>query len=68
MICGADVQRERLIERGMAPTDADQRIAAQAGIDDRAGAAATRTIDTSADRATTRAMVEAALSEALRRD
>ena len=61
--CQPAIQRARLLERGTAPEDADRRIAAQAGLLERAEAVATRTIDTSGGRAETRAAVEAALSE-----
>ncbi len=66
--CDAGVQHDRLIGRGSSPDDAAQRIAAQAGIADRVGSVATRTIDTSADRETTRAIVESAVTEAVRHD
>ena len=61
--CQPAIQRARLLERGTAPEDADRRIAAQAGLLERAETVATRTIDTSGGRAETRAAVEAALSE-----
>jgi dephospho-CoA kinase len=67
VVCGPDVQRARLIERGASAADAAQRVAAQAGLTERVAGAATRTIDTSADRSTTRALVEAALTDALSR-
>ena len=63
--CDAAVQRERIVGRGGANDDAEQRIAAQGGIAERLRPAATRTIDTSADPATTRALVDAALAELL---
>ena len=63
--CDAAAQRERIVGRGGSNDDADQRIAAQGGITERLRPAATRTIDTSADPATTRALVDAALAELL---
>lgn len=65
--CDAGVQRSRLIGRGSAPEDADQRIAAQAGLAERVGSAASRIIDTSGSPAETRALVEAALDALLDR-
>jgi len=47
--CAPGRQRERLLARGMAAADADRRLAAQKGILDRLGKAATRVIDTSGD-------------------
>jgi len=63
--CDPAVQRERLLGRGSAEADAEQRIAAQAGLTERVAPAATRTIDTSGSEAATRAAVERALDEAL---
>ena len=63
--CDSSVQRSRLIGRGMAAADADQRIAAQAGLAERVGSAASRIIDTSGSAAETRALVEAALDASL---
>ena len=57
MTCDPAVQRARLIGRGTSARDADQRIAAQADMVEGNRAAATRTIDTSGDRESTRAMV-----------
>ena len=62
--CEPAVQRERLVGRGSAPADADQRIAAQAGLDDRLRPAATRVIDTSGSMEATRDLVLRALAEA----
>ena len=45
--CTPDDQRTRLTGRGMAPEDADRRIAAQGDIRDRLRPAVTRRIDTS---------------------
>jgi dephospho-CoA kinase len=64
--CDAEVQRERLLSRGMLPADADQRMAAQAGLVDRLRPAATWVLDTSGTAADTRSLVVAALAEALR--
>ena len=64
--CDAAVQRQRLIARGMPPDDADQRMAAQAGLVDRLRPAATWILDTSGTAAETRSLVVAALAEALR--
>jgi dephospho-CoA kinase len=44
--CDARVQRDRLIERGTAPDDADRRIEAQAGLVERLRPIATRVLDT----------------------
>jgi dephospho-CoA kinase len=63
--CDPAVQRTRLVGRGSSPNDAEGRIAAQAGLAERAGAEATRVIDASGDAAETRAMVEAAFDAAL---
>jgi dephospho-CoA kinase len=62
--CDRDAQRRRLEERGLTADDAATRIAAQGNIVERLGPAATRVIDTSGDRAATRAAVEAAWSAA----
>jgi len=64
--CDDAVQRQRLISRGMPPDDADQRMAAQAGLVDRLRPAATWILDTSGTAAETRSLVVAALAEALR--
>jgi dephospho-CoA kinase len=63
--CDEAEQRERIVGRGGANDDAEQRIAAQGEITERLRPAATRTIDTSADPATTRALVDASLAELL---
>jgi dephospho-CoA kinase len=63
--CDPEVQRERLIGRGSAAADAEQRIAAQAGLADRVAPSATRIIETSGSEAATRASVEDALESAL---
>jgi dephospho-CoA kinase len=63
--CDAAAQRERLTGRGTAPADAEQRIAAQAGLVERLRPAATRVLDTSGEIAASRAVVVSALAEAL---
>ena len=63
--CDAATQRQRLIGRGTPPTDADQRIAAQAGLVDRLRPAATWILDTSGTAAETRALVVARLGEVI---
>jgi dephospho-CoA kinase len=47
IVCDARVQRERLVDRGTEPGDADARIAAQGDLADRLASAATRVIDAS---------------------
>lgn len=64
--CDPQVQRERLVGRGLSDPDADQRIAAQAGFAERVRHAATRVIDTSGERDATIASVDAAFEETLR--
>jgi dephospho-CoA kinase len=63
--CDEAVQRRRLTGRGTSALDAGQRIEAQAGIEDRVGAAATRVLDTSGEIEETRRLVDAAFEEAL---
>jgi dephospho-CoA kinase len=63
--CARADQRERLLARGMAAADAERRIAAQAGMAARLAPAATRVLDTSGPPARARALVVAALGEAL---
>ena len=63
--CDPGVQRARLVGRGSAAADADQRIAAQAGLVERIRPAATRVVDTSADMAQTRETVGAAFDALL---
>ncbi|HEY3335404.1 MAG TPA: dephospho-CoA kinase [Candidatus Limnocylindrales bacterium] len=63
--CDPNVQRYRLIGRGASPEEADQRMAAHAGLAGRLAPAATRTIDTSGSEAATRAKVVEALGEAI---
>jgi dephospho-CoA kinase len=64
--CDPGVQRDRLIGRGSSPPDADQRIAAQAGIDDRVRPVATRVLDSSGDVDAARALVEDAFATVVR--
>jgi dephospho-CoA kinase len=52
--CDPVVQRDRVLHRGWSPVDANQRIAAQAGITDRARSIATRVVDTSGSIAETK--------------
>jgi dephospho-CoA kinase len=63
--CSEVVQRERVIDRGMTPDDADRRIAGQAGLVERVRPVATRVIDTSGPIADARARVAAAWDRAL---
>ncbi len=48
--CDPEVQRARLVGRGSTEADAEQRMAAQAGLAERVRPAATRVIDTSGER------------------
>jgi len=64
--CSSAVQRERVVERGASPDDADRRIAAQEGLTARLRPAATRVIDTTGPLGDARARVAAAWHEALR--
>lgn len=63
--CDPAVQRDRLLERGVAPDDARRRIEAQAGLADRVRPVAARVIDTSGPRDATARIVERAWSEAM---
>jgi dephospho-CoA kinase len=63
--CDPDVQRQRLVGRGLPAEDADQRIAAQADPAARLAPRATRIIDTSADKDTTRRRVAEAWAAVL---
>jgi dephospho-CoA kinase len=66
--CAADVQRARLLGRGMAAADAERRIAAQAGLRSRArSVAGVVLIDASGDRVPTEGLVAAAYAAALAR-
>ena len=62
--CPEAVQRERVIDRGSTPEDADQRIASQAGMTQRLRPWATRVLDTSGPIADARARVAAAWADA----
>jgi dephospho-CoA kinase len=64
--CDPAVQRGRLVGRGLSADDADQRMTAQAGLEERVRSITTSVIDTSADRNATRVLVETALGDALR--
>ena len=66
VICEPSIQRERVIERGANPDDADRRIAAQAGLVERVRPRATRVIDTSGPLADTRSRVASAWDAATR--
>ena len=63
--CDAGAQRRRLIGRGSPAGEADQRIVAQGDLATRLGPRATRIIDTSGDRETTRRLVTGAWEAAL---
>ena len=63
--CDPGIQRARLLDRGTTPADADLRIAAQAGLVERLRPSATRVLDTSGGVVETRALVAAALDEAI---
>lgn len=65
IVCGPDQQRARLVRRGLAPADAQRRIARQAGLVERVTPVATRILDTSGSLAETEASVDAALEAAL---
>lgn len=65
VVCEPAAQLERLVARGSSPADAAQRIAAQAGLVERARPAATRILDTSGSRHEAETRVEAALRAAL---
>jgi dephospho-CoA kinase len=58
--CAPTVQRERVLDRGLAAADADRRIVAQAGLVERVRPVATRVIDTSGPIVDARARVAAA--------
>jgi dephospho-CoA kinase len=65
--CDPVVQRARLVERGSGPEDAAQRMAAQSGLAERVGPAATLVLDTSGSAAETRAEVDRVLDATLGR-
>ena len=64
--CEPSIQRERVIDRGASPDDADRRIAAQSGLLERVRPHASRVIDTSGPLADTRSRVAAAWDAAAR--
>jgi dephospho-CoA kinase len=64
--CDPATQRSRLLGRGLSPSDADQRVAAQGPeLAARLAGAATRAIDSSGSRDATRAAVEEAYRAAI---
>jgi dephospho-CoA kinase len=64
--CGADVQRARLIERGMDVADIERRIGAQGpDLADRLAAHADRRIDSRGTKENLRECIEDALAEVL---
>jgi dephospho-CoA kinase len=65
--CEPDVQRRRLVGRGLVAADADQRIAAQGDLTARLLPRATRVIDTSGDTAAARSRVAEAWEAAFER-
>jgi dephospho-CoA kinase len=65
--CPPDEQLHRLIERGLAPADAGQRVRAQAGMVERLAASATLVLDTGGRPAVARRHVEEALEVAIAR-
>ena len=65
--CEPAEQLQRLASRGESSSDAEARIAAQAGLVDRLRPSATRVIDTSGSVATARSRIEAAWAEAVAR-
>jgi dephospho-CoA kinase len=66
--CDPVAQRSRLVGRGSAELDAEQRIAAQGDIVARLRTFATRVIDTSVDQDSARRAAEAAFAEAIDRN
>jgi dephospho-CoA kinase len=63
--CDPNVQRTRLIDRGVPPGDVAQRVAAQGDLAGHIGPLATSVIETSGSPGETRRLVEAALDAAL---
>jgi dephospho-CoA kinase len=63
--CAPAAQRERVIDRGLEPADADLRIATQAGLVERVRPVAARVIDTSGPLEDARARVAAAWAAAM---
>jgi dephospho-CoA kinase len=66
--CEPETQVERLLGRGLTPADAESRITAQAGLDERVRPVATRVIGTDGPPDEARARAEEALSAALHLD
>ncbi|MBA3234785.1 MAG: dephospho-CoA kinase [Chloroflexi bacterium] len=66
--CAEPAQHARLVDRGTTPDDANRRVAAQAGLIERAMAVATRVIDSSGDPDETRSLVSAAFEATLGTD
>jgi dephospho-CoA kinase len=64
--CEPPIQRERVINRGTSPDDADRRIAAQGNLTERVRPRATRVVDTSGPVGDARAWVAAAWDAATR--
>ena len=63
--CTSEAQRERVLDRGAEPEDADRRIAGQAGMTARLRPSATRVIDTTGPLADARARVMTAWDAAV---
>ena len=63
--CDPAVQRARLVGRGSSPGEADQRIEAQHGFEERVRPAATQIIDSTGDVEATRTLVETMFERAL---
>ena len=63
--CEAEVQRARLVSRGMGAADSERRVEAQAELAQRVAGRATRRIATNGSLADTEAAVEEALADAL---
>jgi dephospho-CoA kinase len=66
VVCSPESQDRRLAARGLTADESRTRVAAQAGLMERAAAVATRVIETSGSLPETDAAVDAALDEALR--
>jgi dephospho-CoA kinase len=66
--CPPEVQRERVLARGLPPDDAERRLAAQAGLAERLAPHATRTLDTSGPPEETAALARSMLRSALHLD
>ena len=65
VVCAPDVQRRRLLERGVTEEDADRRLTAQAGLVERLSSASDRMVSTGGTIEETHVRVEDALAEAL---